>query len=212
LTVLAAADVQCAKKQNRVYTSPMQSKAATVKEYLSELPEDRRIALAAVRKVIIENLDKDYAEGMSYGMIGYVVPHSIYPPGYHCNPKLPLPFAVLGSQKNYMSVHLMSLYYGGDEGIPAAGHLRRLQEAWAKTGKKLDMGKSCIRFKRVEDLALDVLGEAVKRVPVKEYIRLVEAARAATEARPVKGPPKKVGKKVAKKAGKATKKAKRARG
>lgn len=141
----------------------MQSKATTVDAYLAQLPEDRRHAIEAVREVILENLDKDYEEGMQYGMIGYYVPHSVYPAGYHCDPRQPLPFAALGSQKNYMSLHLMCVY-GNTE------HTKWFQEAWAKTGKKLDMGKACVRFKKVEDLALDVIGEAVKRVPAKKYI------------------------------------------
>jgi hypothetical protein len=148
----------------------MQSRAATVKEYLASLPADRRNAIEAVRKVILANLDKDYEEGMSYGMIGYYVPHSVYPPGYHTDPKQGLPFAALASQKNYMSVYVMGLYSGSD-------HARWFQEAWAKTGKKLDAGKACIRFKKVDDLALDVLGEAIRRMPAKTYINAYEQAR-----------------------------------
>src|SRR6516162_2904358 len=92
----------------------MQSNATTVAEYLSSLPEDRRRAIEAVRQVILQNLDKDYEEGMQYGMIGYYVPHRVYPAGYHCDPKQPLPFAALGSQKNYMSVYLMCIYGDSD--------------------------------------------------------------------------------------------------
>lgn len=143
----------------------MQSKATTVAQYLAELPEERRQAIEAVRKVILKNLDKDYREEMSYGMIGYVVPHSVYPPGYHCDPKLPLPFAALASQKNHMSVYLMTVYSGEEQ---------RFREAWARTGKKLDMGKCCIRFKRLEDVALDVIGDAIRRVPAKKWIELYE--------------------------------------
>jgi hypothetical protein len=141
----------------------MQSKAATVTEYLKSLPEDRRAAVAAVREVILKNLDEDYEEGMSYGMIGYCVPHRIFPAGYHCNPAQPLPYAGLASQKGHLSLYLMSIY----------GHqpLREwFEKAWKKTGKKLDMGKSCIRFKRVEDVPLEVIGEAIRRVPAKAYI------------------------------------------
>jgi hypothetical protein len=148
----------------------MQSKASTVPEYLASLPDDRRHAIETVRTVILANLDNDYEEGMSYGMIGYYVPHRVFPPGYHVDPKQGLPFAALASQKNYMSVYLMGLY-PGSEGA------RWFQEAWAKTGKKLDVGKSCIRFKKVEDLALDVLGEAIRRMPAKKYIELYEKAR-----------------------------------
>jgi hypothetical protein len=88
----------------------MQSRAPTVDAYLRSLPEDRRAAISAVRNVILENLDASYEEGMQYGVIGYYVPHQVYPKGYHCDPKQPLPFAALASQKNYMSLYLMSVY------------------------------------------------------------------------------------------------------
>lgn len=158
----------------------MQSKATTVENYLAELPADRRAAIQAVRQTILKNLDKDYQEGMSYGMIGYCVPHSIYPAGYHCDPSQPLPFAGLASQKNHMSVYLMCEYgQSGQEGW--------FREAWAKTGKKLDMGKSCIRFKKVEDLALDVIGEAIRRVPVRKFIEIYESAILTMNKRASKG-------------------------
>jgi hypothetical protein len=158
------------------YLFYMQSKALTVQDYLASLPEDRRKAISAVREVILKNLDKDYEEGMTYGMIGYYVPHSVFPAGYHCNPKQPLPFANLGSQKNYMSLYLMCVYGGCEEGEPSSGLPRWFREAWAKTGKKLDMGKACIRFKKAEDLALDVIGEAIRRVPAKLFVEFCEAA------------------------------------
>lgn len=153
----------------------MQSKAETVEQYLAELPEDRRAAIAAVRKVILKNLDKGFEEGMGYGMIGYVVPKSKYPPGYHCNPKLPLPFANLASQKGHMALYLMTLY-------TSDSFRKWFREAWAKSGSKLDAGKSCIRFKKVEDLPLDVIGEAIKRVKAKEYIQHYEALLAKQAA------------------------------
>ena len=146
----------------------MPSKATTVKEYLTELPEDRRKALEAVRKVIRKNLDKGYKEGMQHGMIGYFVPHSVYPPGYHCDPKQPLPFAGIASQKNHMAIHMMSIY--SDPKLAAW-----FKKEWAKTGKKLDMGKSCIRFKKLSDLPLDLIGQAIARVPVKDFIALYES-------------------------------------
>lgn len=140
---------------------------ATVEAYLKSLPEDRREAISAVRKVIRKNLDKQYEEGIQYGMIGYCVPHSVYPDGYHCDPKQPVPFAGLASQKNHMSLHLMGIYMDEEEA-------KWFKEAWAKTGKKLDMGKACIRFKRVEDLPLEVIGLAIKRVPVKKFLARYE--------------------------------------
>ena len=124
----------------------MQSKATTVDQYLAELPEDRRKALEAVRQVVLKNLDKDYEEGIQYGMIGYYVPHRVHPAGYHCDPKQPLPFASLASQKNHMALYLMCIYGDTD-------HAKWFRDAWAKTGKKLDMGKACVRFKKLEDLA-----------------------------------------------------------
>lgn len=156
-----------------------------MKAYLAALPAERKAALEAVRAVILKNLDPEFEEGIQYGMIGYYVPHRVFPAGYHCNPALPLPFAALASQKNHMSLSLMSIY--GD-GNPEEQWLRK---AWAATGKKLDMGKACIRFKRLEDVPLDVVGEAIRRVKAQEYARRYEetlashnAARKAAKAKP----------------------------
>ncbi len=146
----------------------MQSKATTVQQYLKELPVDRRSVIESVRAVILKNLDPTFEEGMQYGMIGYYVPHRVYPAGYHCNPKQPLPFICLASQKNYMSVYLGCVY-----GHP--GRERWFRDAWAKTGKKLDMGKACLRFRGLEDLALDVLGELIRRVPARAFIKEYES-------------------------------------
>lgn len=150
----------------------MQSKARTVEAYLKELPEDRRAALEALRKVFRKNLGKGYEEGMQYGMIGYYVPHSVYPDGYHCDPKQPLPFAGLASQKNHMSMYMMCIY-GIDE------HRTTFIMGWEKAAaegraRKLDMGKACIRFKKLEDVPLDVVGEAIRRVPVKVFLEHYE--------------------------------------
>jgi hypothetical protein len=148
----------------------MKSQAATVEEYLAELPESRRRDIEAVREVIRQNLDADYEEGIQYGMIGYYVPHRIHPAGYHCDPKQPLPFAGLASQKNHMSLYLMCIY--GDSPLS-----KRFREAWAASGKKLDMGKACLRFKKVDDLALDCIAEAIKSMPTKKWIKICESAR-----------------------------------
>jgi hypothetical protein len=145
----------------------MTSKAGSVREYLAGLPADRRAAIQAVRKVILGSLDPGYEEGMYFGMIAYCVPHRIYPPGYHCDPKQPLPFAGLAAQKNHIAVYLMFIY-----GDPRQEEWFRKE--WAKSGKKLDMGKSCIRFKKIEDLAIDVIGKAVARVPVKDFVARYE--------------------------------------
>lgn len=141
----------------------MQSKAATVAEYLKELPEDRRAAVQAVRKVILANLDKGFVEQMSYGGICYCVPHSLYPAGYHCDPKQALPYAGIGSQKNHIGIYLFCLYND-----PA--DLATFQREWKATGKKLDMGKSCIRFRKIEDVPLDVVGRAIKRATLKNFL------------------------------------------
>jgi hypothetical protein len=156
----------------------MQSKAQTVDAYLRSLPEDRRAALGAVREVILKNLDASYEEGIQYGVIGYYVPHRVYPKGYHCDPRQPLPFAALASQKNYMSLYLMSVYCGCTDKSGGGEHAQWFRKAWEKTGKKLDMGKACIRFKKVDDLPLDLIGEAIRRVPASLYIEFCEAALA----------------------------------
>lgn len=150
------------------YHSRMQSKATTVKEYLSGLPDDRRKAISAVRAVIRKNLPSGYKEGMQCGMIGYFVPHRLYPPGYHCDPKQPLPFASLASQKNHMAIHLMCIYLD-------AAHASWFQKAWVAGGHKLDMGKGCVRFKSIDNVPLDVVGEAVRRVPVKTLVTQYES-------------------------------------
>ena len=149
----------------------MQSAAKSVETYLASLPADRRAAISAIRDVIRANLDDGYEEGMQYGMIGYYVPHRLFPAGYHTDPKQPLPFAALASQKQHMSLYLMGVYCGCAEG--ADGETRDakwFREAWTRTGKKLDMGKACVRFKNLDDVALDVVGEAIRRIPAKTYV------------------------------------------
>lgn len=146
----------------------MRSEAGTVDDYLAALPPDRREALQAVREAILGNLPKGYAEGMQYGMIGYFVPHDIYPAGYHCDPTQPVPFASLASQKHHMAIYLFCLYTDDTA-------LRQFTDAWKATGKKLDMGKSCVRFKKLDDVPLDVIGRAI-RVPVKTFLAHYEAA------------------------------------
>ncbi|KAF0243463.1 MAG: hypothetical protein FD180_3353 [Planctomycetota bacterium] len=152
----------------------------TIEKYLASLPEDRRTAIQAVRAVILKNMDKDYEEGIQYGCIGYFVPHRIFPAGYHCDPKQPLPLGALASRKGYMTVMFMSIYGGGE----LADWFRK---EWAKTGKKLDMGAACIRFRKLDDLPLDVIGELVRRVPAKKYIEFYQASLGAYhKAKPAK--------------------------
>jgi hypothetical protein len=146
----------------------MQSKAKTVDEYIAELPEDRQRAITELRKVIKKNLPKGFEERMGYGMMGWDVPHSIYPDGYHCNPKEPLPFMGLASQKNNISFYHMGLYADPDL-------LEWFQSEWPKyTSRKLDMGKSCVRFKKIDDIPTKLLGELAKKMTPKQWIELYE--------------------------------------
>ena len=196
-----------------MYSAPMKSKATTVKDYLASLPDDRRKGIEVLRKVIRKNLDKNYEESMLWGMIGYAVPHRVWPLGYHCDPSKPLMMAALASQKSNMTVYLMSVY--GDKAERAW-----FQKAWAKTGKKLNMGGCCVRFTKVEDAALDVIGEAIRRTPamsyVENYVEILASTgrgpdgkklkREVTAKKVAKTSAKKVAKKVSKKvAKKATK-------
>jgi hypothetical protein len=147
----------------------VQSKAPTVAAYLKSLPAEGRKAVGAVRKAVRAHLPAGYAETMQYGMITYVVPLKLYPAGYHTGKGGPLPYTALALQKNHLSVYLMGCYGS------------KADEAWLKRefkarGKKLDMGKSCLRFKTLEDVPLDVIGAAVARWPVKDYIAKYEKA------------------------------------
>jgi Domain of unknown function (DU1801) len=147
------------------------SPAKTVAEYVKSLPKDQRDVINVVRQVIQDSMDSKLEEGMSYGMIGYYIPHSYYPAGYHCDPKVPLPYAMLAALKNGFSLYAMTIY----------GHKPTLDwftEAWKKTGKKLDMGKSCIRFKKLDDLPLDLIADLFQRVSVDQYLSHVESALA----------------------------------
>jgi hypothetical protein len=163
----------------------MQSKAATVAEYIAELPPERREMVEALRAVILPNLDKDYEEVMQYGMICYVVPHRIYPPGYHTDPKQALPFAALASQKQHMSLYLMGTYCGCGDGPGAeeTEDARWFRQAWLATGHKLDMGKSCVRFKKLADVPLDIVGQAIRRLPAREYVERYEQGLGASKSR-----------------------------
>src|SRR5437764_13790558 len=145
--------------------------ASTVAQYLAALPADRRAALSAVRKAINENLPAGYEEGMQFGMIGWYVPLSVYPAGYGENPKVPLSFVALASQKSGMVLHFLCFY-----GHPTLSAW--FTSEYKKSGKKLDMGKGCVRFKSLEDLALDVVGRTVARVSAEEHMANYQAAKA----------------------------------
>ena len=146
----------------------MQSKASTVDQYVKELPADRKDAVNELRNAINKNLPKGFEEVMSYGMIGYVVPHKLYPPGYHCTPELPLPFAGLASQKNSINFYHMGIYAD-----PAM--LKWFTEEFKKvSSKKLDMGKSCMRFKKPEDIPYKLIGQLMKKMTVKDWVSVYE--------------------------------------
>jgi hypothetical protein len=147
----------------------MANEIQTPADYLKSLPEDRRQALTKIRAVIRKNLPKGFAESMQYGMISWVVPHKIYPAGYHCDPKKAVPFVCLASHKSGISLYLMTAY--ADPAMAAW-----LKEGFQAVGKKLDMGKSCLRFKKLEDVPLDVIGEAVAKVSLEEYLARYESA------------------------------------
>ena len=146
----------------------MQSTAKTPKEYVESLPEDRKAAISELQKVIKKNLPKGFEEVMSYGMIGYVIPHSIYPDGYHCDPKLPLPFMNIASQKNFIAVYNMGLYADKDL-------LNWFLAEFPKHSKaKLDMGKSCLRFKKVDQIPYALIGELASKMNVQDWIEMYE--------------------------------------
>jgi hypothetical protein len=148
----------------------MQSKANTVQEYIDELPEDRKVPVSKLRETILANLPAGFEEGMGYGMVCYVVPHSLYPPGYASTPKLPLPFVSLASQKNYIAFHHMGIYTN-------KALLEWFIGEYPKHSKqKLDMGKGCIRFKKPDQIPYALIGELMRKVSVEEWIKQYEAA------------------------------------
>ena len=146
----------------------MTSKATTPEQYLRELPAERKEPVTQLRNTILKNLPKGFKEVMGYGMIGYVVPHEIYPAGYHCDPKLPLAFMNIASQKNFIALYHMGIY--GSSKL-----LKWFVEEYPKhTTAKLDMGKSCIRFKKPEYIPYKLIGELVKKITVKDWIESYE--------------------------------------
>ncbi len=148
----------------------MSKPSAAVQQYLDALPADRREAIEAIRATILKNLDPKFEEGIQYGMIGYYLPHSVYPDGYHCDPKQPLPFASLASQKNHIGIYLFCLYTD-----PEA--VERFREEWVTAQGRIDMGKSCVRVKKLDDVPLKVLGKAIKQATAKKFVAAYEAAR-----------------------------------
>jgi len=147
----------------------MQYKADTIDDYISQLPEERIEPINKLREQILDNLPKGVEERISYGMIGYIIPHSIYPDGYHCTPELPLPFMNLASQKNFIAVYSMVIYAKKDL------YDWFVSEYVKRCKYKLDMGKSCIRFKRMDDIPFDLIGELTAKVTAQEWIDLYES-------------------------------------
>lgn len=146
----------------------MQYKAASPQEYIEQLPDERKVPMMELGNVIKKNLPKGFVEEMSYGMIGYVVPHSKYPAGYHCDPKLPLPFISIASQKNFIALYHMGIY--ADPKL-----LKWFTDEFKKHSKnKLDMGKSCIRFKKAEHIPFELIGELVSKMTVNDWIAQYE--------------------------------------
>lgn len=138
------------------------------KEYIDQLPEDRKEVINKLRKVVLNNLPNGFKETINYSMLGYVVPHEIYPNGYHCNPKLPLPFMNIASQKGHVGFYHMGLYANPELMVWF------INEYPKHAKRKLDMGKSCIRFKKMDDIPYDLIGELVKKMSVKDWINLYE--------------------------------------
>ncbi|NHN26825.1 DUF1801 domain-containing protein [Flavobacterium jejuense] len=148
----------------------MTSRATTPEEYIKEVPEERKEAINNLRNVILNNLPEGFKEEMSYGMIGYVIPHEVYPSGYHCNPKLPLPFMSFASQKNSINFYHMGIYANSEL------YNWFISEYGKFSTKKLDIGKSCMRFKKEQDIPYDLIGELVSKINVNQWISTYENA------------------------------------
>ena len=146
----------------------MKIDAISPENYVEQLSDERKLAISKLRQTILSNLPEGFKEEMNYGMIGYVIPHSIYPPGYHCNPKLPLPFINIASQKNFIAFYHMGIY--AEKEI-----LDWFTSEYPKHSElKLDMGKSCIRFKKPEHIPFELIGELVQKITVEKWIEIYE--------------------------------------
>ncbi|MEX0272887.1 MAG: DUF1801 domain-containing protein [Flavobacteriaceae bacterium] len=146
----------------------MTIKANTPDEYVQNVPDDRREVISKLRKTIKDHLPSGFEECISYGMLGYVVPHSIYPQGYHCDPKLPLPFMNVASQKNFVAVYHSGIYASGELLEWFTGEYPKYSK------RKLDMGKSCIRFKNMNDVPYELIGELCTKMTVEDWVSLYE--------------------------------------
>lgn len=146
----------------------MQYKADTPEEYIAQLPEDRKEVIQKLRSIINENIPEGFKETINYGMLGWVVPHEIYPSGYHCTPELPLPFLSLASQKNFIGFYHMGIYANPEL-------YQWFVDEYPKYSKyKLDMGKSCVRLKRMNDIPYELIKETVQKMSVQDWISLYE--------------------------------------
>lgn len=148
----------------------MQIHATSPEHYLEQLPDDRKVVLSKLRQVILDNLPEGFVEATGYGMMGYVVPHGLYPAGYHCAPQQPLPFLGIASQKNFVAFYHMGIY------ADPALYEWFTSEYPKHSTARLDMGKSCIRFKKPEQIPFALLGELVRKVSVQDWIALYEKA------------------------------------
>lgn len=147
----------------------MKIEANSPEEYIDQLSDDRKQVMSKLRQIILDNIPKGFEETMSYGMIGYVVPHSIYPDGYHCSPKLPLPFINIASQKNFIALYHSGIYADNEL-------LEWFKNEYSKHCKsKLDMGKSCIRFKKVEQIPFDLITQLTKKMSCEKWIKIYES-------------------------------------
>ncbi len=146
----------------------MKYEASTPNEYVAQLPEERKEVIEKLRKVISNNLPSEFEEGINYNMIGYYVPHSVYPSGYHCDPKLPLPFMNIASQKNSINLYHMGIYAEKEV------YDWFVEEYPKHCKRKLDMGKSCIRFKKIEDIPYDLIAELCTKMTVQDWISIYE--------------------------------------
>ncbi|MCU0317098.1 MAG: DUF1801 domain-containing protein [Fimbriimonadaceae bacterium] len=148
----------------------MTSKAATVEEFMAELSPERYEMIQALRETILANLSEGFVEGMQYGGISYFVPHSLYPAGYHCDPKQPVPFAGIMNQKAHVGLYLFCLYC--DQAAQDA-----FVSDFLATGKKLDMGKSCVRFRSYSGIPLEVIGKTISAISVADFLEVYEASK-----------------------------------
>lgn len=146
----------------------MKYEAASPEEYISQLPDERKDSIVKLRKTVKDNLPAGFHEVMAYGMIGYVIPHSIYPSGYHVDPKLPVPFISIASQKNYIAVYHMGLYI-----FPEISTW--FKDEYPKHVKtKLDMAKSCIRFKKIDEIPYELIAELCRKISMEDYLKKYE--------------------------------------